>query len=76
MKEPKQQVNPEQEAGTMAPQSTSKKPKGKPALGREIQAKIGQQLRAYYDALIEPTPDRFTDLLRQLDKPGAKEPTE
>jgi hypothetical protein len=58
------------------PQSTSKKPKGKPALGREIQAKIGQQLRAYYDALIEPTPDRFADLLRQLDKPGTKEPTE
>jgi hypothetical protein len=32
-------------------------------------------LRAYYDALITD-PDRFTDLLRQLDKPGAKEPTE
>jgi hypothetical protein len=76
MKEPKQPEKPEDVAGTMAPQSSNKKPKGKPVLGREIQAKIGQQLRAYYDALIEPTPDRFTELLRQLDKPGAKEPTE
>jgi Anti-sigma factor NepR len=42
------------------------------SLGREVQAKIGQQLRAYYDGLIEPTPDRFVDLLRQLDKPGDK----
>ena len=43
--------------------------KGSAALGRDIQAKIGQQLRAYYDALVEPTPDRFADLLQQLDKP-------
>jgi hypothetical protein len=42
------------------------------SLGREVQAKIGQQLRAYYDGLIEPTPDRFADLLRQLEKPGGK----
>jgi hypothetical protein len=45
--------------------------RGKEAsLGRDVQAKIGQQLRAYYDGLIEPTPDRFVDLLRQLDKPS------
>ena len=42
------------------------------SLGRDVQAKIGQQLRAYYDGLIEPTPDRFADLLRQLDKSGNK----
>jgi Anti-sigma factor NepR len=47
-----------------------KKGKGHAALGRDIQAKIGQQLRSYYDTLIEPTPDRFADLLRQLEKPG------
>ena len=47
-----------------------KKAKGQAALGRDIQAKIGQQLRTYYDTLIEPTPDRFADLLRQLEKPG------
>ncbi len=38
------------------------------SLGRDVQAKIGQQLRAYYDDLIEPTPDRFVDLLQKLDK--------
>ena len=40
------------------------------SLGRDVQAKIGQQLRAYYDGLLEPTPDKFVDLLQQLDKPG------
>lgn len=47
--------------------------RGEVALGREIQSKLGQQLRAYYDGLIEPTPDRFADLLRRLEKPGDKE---
>lgn len=56
---------------------TSKRGKrGHAALGREIQAKIGQQLRAYYDNLIEPTPERFTELLRRLDTPGGKESSE
>jgi len=41
------------------------------SLGRDVQAKIGQQLRAYYDGLLEPTPDRFVDLLQQLDKPSS-----
>ncbi len=52
--------------------------RGKDAsLGREVQAKIGQQLRAYYDGLIEPTPDRFVDLLQKLDKTSqGKGPTE
>ena len=53
-----------------------KKGKGSAALGRDIQAKIGQQLRSYYDTLIEPTPDRFADLLRQLEAPGKKEGVE
>lgn len=46
------------------------------ALSRQVQAKLGQQLRAYYERLIEPTPDRFVDLLSRLDKPGSKEPSE
>jgi hypothetical protein len=53
--------------------------RGKPSasLGPDIQSKIGKQLRAYYAGLIEPTPDRFVDLLRQLDEPGgAKGPSE
>jgi hypothetical protein len=49
-----------------------KKPRDSGALTREVQAKIGQQLRAYYDGLVEPTPDRFVDLLKQLDKPTGK----
>ena len=41
------------------------------ALGREIQSKIGQQLRAMYDNVVdEGVPDRFADLLRQMDKPA------
>jgi hypothetical protein len=48
--------------------------KGQAGLTRDIQAKLGQQLRAYYDGLIEPPPERFVDLLRQLDdKSGGKD---
>src|SRR5437762_2360442 len=40
------------------PMDATAAPKRKDAsLGREVQAKIGQQLRAYYDGLIEPTPE-------------------
>ncbi len=59
----------------MEPPLNPKKQKGSAALGRDIQAKIGQQLRAYYDSLVEPTPDRFADLLQRLDK-SDKETTE
>ena len=48
--------------------------RAKPGLGRDVQAKIGQQLRSYYDGLLEPPPDRFVELLRQLEKPGDKDP--
>jgi ubiquitin len=77
MKDRKHPDKPE-EAAPMDNQSTTtaKKPKSQAALGRDIQAKIGQQLRSYYEALIEPTPDRFTELLRQLDKTGGKDPSE
>jgi Anti-sigma factor NepR len=43
-------------------------------LGRDVQAKIGQQLRALYDEVVnQGVPDRFTDLLKRLDKPDDKE---
>jgi hypothetical protein len=43
-------------------------------LGRDIQAKIGQQLRALYDEVLnQGVPDRFTTLLNRLDKPDDKE---
>jgi hypothetical protein len=69
MKERKPPENPEVDQSMDRP-TTMKKGKGQAALGRDIQAKIGQQLRSYYDTLIEPTPDRFADLLRQLEKPS------
>jgi hypothetical protein len=61
-----------------APGGASASKRGKPAAGLtpEIQAKIGQQLRAYYAGLIEPVPDRFAALMRQLDKESGKEPPE
>lgn len=43
-------------------------------LNREIQAKIGQQLRAVYNDVVDQgVPDRFADLLRRLDD-GMKVP--
>jgi hypothetical protein len=36
-------------------------------LGREVQARIGQQLRAMYDDVVkEGVPQRITDLVRRL----------
>ena len=52
-----------------ADSTASKRGKASASLGPDIQAKIGTQLRAYYAGLIEPTPERFVELLRQLDKP-------
>src|SRR5579884_3947679 len=37
-------------------------------LGRDVQSKIGQQLRAIYDDVVsQGVPDRFVDLLSRLD---------
>jgi hypothetical protein len=39
-------------------------------LNRDIQSKIGDQLRALHDNIVkEGVPDRFLDLLSRLDKP-------
>lgn len=41
-------------------------------LGSDIQAKIGQHLRAMYDDVVrQGVPDRFLDLLAKLDQPKA-----
>lgn len=47
----------------------------KPAkLGREVQARLGQQLRAVYDDVVnQGVPDRFVDLLKQLDNKDNKD---
>jgi hypothetical protein len=44
-------------------------------LGREIQTKIGEQLRAMYDDVVgQGVPDRFVELLQRLDKKDDGEP--
>jgi hypothetical protein len=75
-KERKQTDSSEEEDRPMESRPTATKKGKQAALGRDIQAKIGQQLRSYYDALIEPTPERFAELLRQLDEPGSKKGSE
>ncbi len=46
----------------------------KGGLNSEIQSRIGHQLRAMYDDVVrQGVPDRFADLIRQLDTPAAAE---
>ena len=54
----------------------NKKVNVKPAkLGRDVQARLGQQLRAMYDDVVnQGVPDRFNDLLNRLDGSGKKDP--
>jgi Anti-sigma factor NepR len=50
------------------------KPTGEPGLDRAIQSRIGDNLRAMYDELLQqPVPDRFRDLLGELDKTRSAE---
>jgi hypothetical protein len=49
--------------------STSKTARTTGRLSRDIQAKIGQQLRAGWDEVVkEGVPDRFAELLKRLDE--------
>jgi Anti-sigma factor NepR len=51
----------------MQTEVTQRKARGR--LGRDVQSKIGQQLRAMYDDVVSAgVPDRFTEMLRQLDE--------
>ena len=53
--------------GTMQTEVNQRKPRGR--LGRDVQSKIGQQLRAMYDNVVsEGVPDRFTEVLQRLDE--------
>ena len=48
---------------------TQTRTSSEPGLNREVQARIGDNLRAMYDELLQqPVPDRFKDLLGQLEK--------
>lgn len=46
----------------------NKKSNSKPAkLGRDVQARLGQQLRAMYDEVVnQGVPERFTELINRL----------
>lgn len=56
------------EPGTIAGKSDAK-------LSRDIQAKIGQQLRAMYDDVLnQGVPSRFTDILSRLDRADNGDP--
>jgi hypothetical protein len=59
--------------GQPADSTAAKRAKISASLSPDIQAKIGRQLRAYYAGLIEPTPERFVELLRELDRPSGKD---
>ena len=47
----------------------------KPAkLSREVQARLGQQLRSLYDDVVnQGVPDRFTDLINRINVTGNKD---
>ena len=62
---------------TMETAATNRSKKGtpKPAkLSREVQARLGQQLRAMYDDVVsQGVPDRFSDLLNRINGGGNKD---
>ena len=62
-RKPVGQQNPMEAAATR-----NKKPISKPAkLGRDVQARLGQQLRAMYDEVVnQGVPDRFSELINRL----------
>lgn len=47
-----------------------------PALDRNVQGRIGSHLRAMYDELMQqPIPDRFVDLLAELERKAVTPPS-
>jgi len=43
-------------------------------LSREVQARLGQQLRSMYDEVVnQGVPERFTELLNRIDGDGNKD---
>ena len=54
----------------VVPESDTQDPfDSEPTLDRAIQARIGDQLRAMYDDLVQqPVPDRFAELLGRLEQ--------
>jgi hypothetical protein len=54
--------------------ASSRNKKSPAKLSRDVQAKLGQQLRSIYDDVVsQGVPDRFAELLNQLDDSGNKD---
>jgi len=53
----------------------NKKTNAKPAkLGRDVQSRLGQQLRAMYDDVVnQGVPERFNELISRLDGDAKKD---
>ena len=60
----------DKKVGQTVPMHSALQQRKTPAkLGRDVQSKIGQQLRAMYDEVLnQGVPDRFVELLDRLDK--------
>ena len=58
---------------TIESAANRKRTGAKPAkLGRDVQARLGQQLRAMYDDVVnQGVPDRFTEILHRLEANGS-----
>jgi hypothetical protein len=56
-------------------ETRNRKPSSKPAkLSREVQARLGQQLRSMYDDVVnQGVPERFTELLNRINGNGNKD---
>jgi Anti-sigma factor NepR len=66
--------------GQQIPMETATTNRGKKSsakhgkLGRDVQARLGQQLRAMYDEVVnQGVPDRFNDLLNRINGTGNKD---
>jgi hypothetical protein len=72
-------MNERKPVGLLIPMETAetrnRKSDSKPAkLSREVQARLGQQLRSMYDDVVnQGVPDRFTDLLNRINVTGNKD---
>jgi hypothetical protein len=56
-------------------ETRNRKPGSKPAkLSREVQARLGQQLRSMYDDVVnQGVPDRFAELIGRINGGGNKD---
>jgi Anti-sigma factor NepR len=68
-------MGPQNQMETAANNTRAKKSGAKPAkLSREVQGRLGQQLRAMYDDVVnQGVPDRFNDLINRLNSDGGKD---